>query len=514
MGITMGRLTRALLAAFLLASTMSVGADTGVIHAATSVEDGTPSQKYLDVVAARNDYAGLWGDVTGGVNGRPFVTDLSVTVTPADGSAEVTQKFITGGTVATPGSSTPGDITMTITPYNVCNKARGDQPAAGQCYADPNRLGGLIGYVKGETNVGFNFSNPTDTTGRPLNTPLLDLIKNPLNKTVFDATVNMNMWGKYLRWTWMNGLPTFWNVNPVADANSLVHMKFQMQTGPSELCDTRIPVDSCDPSQRGANFAPTKVLRTNFVFSLDSTGVDQVFAGSLFASSNADMGSLEAAPVGSPVLALTYGVIGSNELGGEANVAKFWAFVSDSSLVNYFGTTQDVLDSPEFAGSQTLKVTRADGGTSEETAWTRWTSDSNGTPGYFLSVTGVRFDGKAVSSQSAGASGLAPTKAAKWTMGKKPGNTVSIRASGTRQVLSMSSTNPTCKKYVCRWVVSRSESKVNASTKKLASVATLRGTSRAAVSVAAKKGTVLSVMLQAKKSGKWTFLTSRTVVGK
>lgn len=484
------------------------------IRAAASFMDGTPAQKYLDVVATKNDYAGLWGDVTGGVAGRPYVTDLSVTVTPADGSAPVTRTFITGGTVSTPGSTTKGDITLTVAPYNVCNRAKGEQPAAGVCYADPNRLGAVLGYVKNENSVGYNFSGPNDDQGNAISTPLLDLIKNPANTTVFDATLNMNQWGKSLRWTWLNGLPTYWNVNPVAADNSVVHMKFQLQTGPSELCDTRIPVDGCDPSQRGANFAPVSILRTNFVLSMDETGVDSVFAGSLFASSNADMGSLEAAPINSPTLALTYGVSGMNELGGQANTAKFWAFVSDSSLVNYFGTTQEVLDSPEFAGSDTLKVTRADGGTSEATSWVRWTPEANGTPGYFLTVTGVQFDGKAVSSSGVASNALRATKAAKWRMGNRPGNTVTVRKSGTRQVLSMSSPNSACRKYACRWVVSRSVSKVDASTRKLATVAASRSSARATVAVTAKKGTILSAVLQAKKSGKWVFLTSRMVVGK
>lgn len=502
------------IAALTVASIVPAANLAGSVSAAGTVMDGTPAQKYLDITADKDTYAGLWGDVTGGVAGRPFVTSLSVTVTPADGTAAVSKTYVTGGTVSTPASTTTGDITATITPYNVCNRARGDQPNAGECYNDPNRLGVLIGYVVGQNNVGFNFSNPVDERGTTISNQMLDLIKNPANTTEFDISLNMSTWGKYLRWTWMNGLPTYWNVDPVAENNSTVRLKFVLQPGPSDLCDTRIPVESCDPANRGPNFAPVSILRTNFVLSLDSTGVEQMFAGSLFASANADMGSLEASPVGSPTLALTYGVIGSNELGGQANVAKFWAFVSDYSLVNYFGTTQETLDSPEFATSETLRISRADGGTSESTSWTRWTADTNGTPGYFLTVTGVKFDGKAVASQGVRGAALKPTKAAKWKMGNKTSNLVSIRRSGARQVLNMSSTNSACKKYACRWVVSRSTSKVGTSMKRLAVVPAARGSARATASVSASKGNLVSAMLQAKKKGKWVFVTSRMMVAK
>ena len=485
---------------------------SGTAHAGPS-PTGMPSQSQIDRVSAASDYAGLWGDVTGGVAGRPYVTDLSVTVTPADGSTSVSRTFITGGTVSTPASATPGDITMVITPYNVCNAAKGQKPAAGVCYANPNRLGAAIGYVVNEFGIGTNFSNPTDDQGTPISTPLLDLIKNPANTTTFDVKINMSTWGNSLRWTWMNGEPTFWNVNPIAQDNAVVHLKFNLTTGPSEMCDTAIPVRGCDPAQRGPSFAPRKILATNFVMSLDETGLDSMFAGTLFASTNADIGSLEAQPVGSPTLGLTYGVSGSNELDGVANVAKFYAFVADSSLVNYFGVTQETLDSPDFAGSETLKVNRADGGTSDSTAWTRWSADKNGTSGYFLTVSGVRFDGTVAASGTVGTSALKATKAAKFVMGKSVSNAVSVRRSGTRQVLSASSTTKLCKKNECRWVISRSTSKTGAMMKRLATVTTPRGSSKATASVKAAKGSLLSAMLQAKRGGKWVFVTSRMVVG-
>lgn len=476
--------------------------------------DGTPSQSEADKTATASTFAGLWGDAPGGTAGRPYVTDLSVTVTPADGSASVSRTFVTGGTVTTPTSTTAGDVTAVISPTNVCNKARGDVPAAGQCYASPNRLGLAVGYVIDQSTVGMNFSNPQASNGQPISTPLLDLMKNPANTTVIDITLNMNSWGHALRWTWMNGKPTFWSVNPVGQDNSVVHAKFVLSTGPSETCDSRIPVVGCDPTQRGGSFAPTAQLRSSMVLSLDDTGVDAVFAGTLFSSVNADMGSLEASPSGSPTLGFTYGIAGVNELGGQTNSAQFNAFVSDASLLNYFGVTQDVLDSDSFATSDTMKVSRADGGSSDAPAWSRWTAAVNGSTGYFLTVSNVHFDGRSVSSLGVRANGLVKTSPAKWTLGKKLSNSVVVKKSGTKQVLTMSSTTTLCKKNLCRWVVSKAASVASTSSKKLGTFATLRGTSKATATVAAAKGNRLAAVLQAQVKGKWTFVTSRLVFGK
>lgn len=503
----------ALLGVVALSASAMLSGMSGAAIADGPAPTGMPSQAQLDRVATASDYAGLWGDVAGGAAGRPYVTDLSVTVTPADGTAPVSRTFVTGGMVSTPASTTRGDITMVITPYNVCNAAKGQKPAAGVCYTSPNRLGAAIGYVVNEHGIGTNFSNPTDEGGAPISTQLLDLIKNPANTTTFDVKINMNTWGKALRWTWMNGEPTYWNVSPIAENNSVVHLKFNLTTGPSEMCDSAVPVRGCEPAQRGPSFAPQKILATNFVLSLDETGLDSMFAGTLFASTNADIGSLDAQPVGSPTLGLTYGVSGSNELGGVTNVAKFYAFVADASLVNYFGVTQETLDSPDFAGSETLKVNRADGGTSDSTAWVRWTPDKNGTAGYFLTVSGVRFDGTVAASGTVGTAALKATKAARFVMGKSVSNAVSVRRSGTRQVLSVSSSTKLCKKSECRWVISRSTSKTGTSMKRLATVATPKGSSKATASVKAAKGSLLSAMLQAKRGGKWVFVTSRMVVG-
>ncbi len=490
----------------------SVGANTAWTN------DGTNSQTELDQTATSQTWAGLWGDVTGGVGGRPYVTDLSATVTKPDGTKQ-TATYVSNGTVATAPSSTPGDITMVIAAYNVCNKAKGETETSGRCYSSPNRLGASIAYVKGPGSIGQNFSSPTTSGGQPLSAGLLDLIKDPLNTTEFDVSINMNTWGQNLRWTWLNGRPTYWSVSNPGTAGSVVRLKFVLTTGPSMVCDNRVPVEGCNPTEAaknyGGRFTPVKALKTDIVLSLDDTGVDPVFTGTLFASSNADIGSLSAQPAGSPALGFSYGISGMNEFEGQANEAKFWAFVSDVSLVNYFGATADAVAAPEFPSSDAMKVLRSDGGTSGAPAWTRWTTETNGTAGYFLTVEGVRFDGKSVGSSGVRAGALAETKPARFAVGSKSSSRVSVsKVAGGRNRLALSASGSACKKVSCRWVVTQSTSKTTVAVKRLGTVSARKGTASATVTVKASKNQLLLVQLQRKTKGKWVYVTSRAVIAK
>lgn len=507
---------RILVSAIVLGSLATVA---GSVRANTTwTNDGTNSQTELDQTANAQTWAGLWGDVTGGVAGRPYVTSLSATVTKPDGTTQ-SATYVSNGTATTAPSSTPGDITMVIAAYNVCNKAKGETESSGRCYSSPNRLGASIAYVKGAGSVGQNFSAPTTNSGQPLSAGLLDLIKDPLNTTEFDVTINMNTWGQNLRWTWLNGRPTFWNVSNPGSADSVVRLKFVLTTGPSVVCDNRVPVEGCDPTEAaknyGGRFAPVKALKTDMVLSLDNTGVDPVFTGTLFASSNADIGSLSAQPTGSPSLGFSYGISGMNEIEGQTNEAKFWAFVSDVSLVNYFGATADAVAAPEFPASEAMKVLRSDGGTSGAPTWTRWTPDVNGTAGYFLTVEGVRFDGKSVASSSIRAGALAATKPARFAVGSRSSSRIAVsKVAGGKNRLSVSASGSACKKVPCRWVVTQSTSKTKVAVKRLGIATTRKGTATASITVKAAKNQLLLVQLQKKVKGKWVYVTSRAVVAK
>lgn len=472
----------------------------GNVASADSDADGRPTQESIDVVAGPSTYAGQWGDVTGGVAGRPYVKSLAVTpyntATKTYGD-KVT--YVSNGTVTTPTSTTAGDITMTLVPYNVC----GGQTTT-NCYEEPNRIGAMIGYVKGaQQGLGADFSNPSVAS-----------VKNVMQEgSIVEAVINMNTWGSNLRWTWLNGIPTYWNIANLGQPSAEISLKFALTTGPSHLCDTRIPVEGCDPTQSGVNGAPTEMLKTDFIFSLDNTGVDAIFNGTLFASRNADLGSLEAVPVGSPTLGLTYGVSGQSELSGKENVGSFYAFVSDTSLLNYFGVTQDVLDSPDFRSSSTLAVTRADKGAQGETVWERMTADSFGTSGYLLTVMDIRFNGTAVT-QAASA-----TKPALFKVGNKNTSTISIKKSGSRYAISARVNTKACKKAKCRWVIAKPKGAFTTRATKLATLnAKVSGrTVTGSATVKAKKNDRIAVVLQKQVTAKgkkatWAYVTSRLVV--
>ncbi len=466
---------------------------------ANAPDDGRPTQENADVKAGPSTYAGQWGDVTGGVTGRPYVKYLAVTPYNTTTKTYGTKiEYITNGTVSTPTSRTVGDIAMSLTPYNVC----GGQTTS-NCYSAPNRIGAMIGYVKGNGQLGADFSNPSVAS-----------VKDVMQEgSLIEVVINMNTWGSTLRWTWLNGIPTFWKVDNLGQANAEVSMKFTLTTGPSQVCDTRIPVEGCDPSKAGPNFAPTEMLKTDFVFSLDETGVDATFNGTLFASRNADLGSLEAVPLGSPTLGLTYGVSGSSELSSKPNVATFYAFVSDTSLLNYFGVTQDVLESPDFRSSSTLAVTRADKGGQGESVWERMNATDFGTAGYLLTVMDIQFNGQAVT-QAVGA-----TKPALFKVGNKNSSKIELKKSGNQYTVNARATTKACKKTACRWVVSKSQNTYSAKARKLKTIAakvsgnTVTGSSV----VKARKNDRVAVVLQKQQKSKgkkatWVYVTSRLVI--
>lgn len=493
--------------AALFASTLVVPMATSHVQAVVA-DDGMPAQDSLDLTAEASTYAGLWGDAPGGVNARPYVQKLSVI------NAGVETPIITAGTPTDPIPAI-GSLAVSIAPYNLCKKVGGNN---GQCYPSPNRLGMTIGYVRMRGNgpgqygqLGYNFSNPA--------VPLLQTVN---ENTIIDITLAMNTWGKQLRWTWMNGVPTYWQITDLGTEKAVVHLKFKLSTAPNMYCSTAVPVGPCNPADYEKNYptAPrpitvTKILRTDFIFSMDETGVEPMFSGTLFSSVNADLGSLEAVPSNSPTLGLTYGIIGASEIGGLPNSASFYAVVSDQSLLNYFGATPEAVAAPEFA--DTLAVQRKDGGGQGTAVWTRWNAATNGLDGWFLSVTDVKFDGKAVAASSVSAQALTTTQPAKF--GVRPGgaNSVKItRRSATQQSLSLSATTKACSKKSCRWVISKAASTFDKTAQKLKTIASRSTATRTSASgvINAKKGDRISAMLQVKSGSKWVYVTSRLVVAK
>lgn len=478
------------------------------VEAVVTWDDGFGGQAGIDRSANQpNDWAGFWGDAAGGVAGRPFVETLSVT------TAGVTTPVITNGTATTPESTTPGTLAVVITPTNLCKP--GQTPAQGVCYSSPNRLSVQMGYIKSAGDLGFDLSNPRDRNSNPITmaTPLTD-------DSVIDLVLNMNTWGSTLRWSWVNGVPTYWNVENLGTPGARVHLKFKPATAPSMNCTTQIPVEPCDPVKAQQNyptrtFAPVKVRKIDMILSLDTTGVPAEFNGALFTSVNADIASLVAAPAGGTNPAIMYGIAGPSELDGTTNTGAFYTFVSDTMLTNYYGATAEAVAAPDFVTSDLMKISRADGGVQGAQAWTRVTDADFGTTGYLLSVTGIQYTGKTVSASGVHAL-MAKTNPAKWKLGSRIKSTVTAKKVGANQSISARITTTACKGKTCRWVVAKATNATAKTSTKL-KTATARQVGSAVSStlvVKASKGNRLLVTLQVKSGSKWKLVTSRMVIAK
>ena len=472
---------------------------------AATFDDGMPGQASVDKTATSNDYAGFWGDAAGGVAGRPYVKSLNVI------NGGVSTPVITNGTATTAESSTPGAITATVQPYNLCKTGQTTNNG-NRCYSSPNRLGFGLGYVKQSGQLGFNFSNPTTSNGAPLT-----LAATVNADTVIEIVLNMNTWGTNLRWTWMNGAPQFWKIDNLGTAAAEITLRVKLVTGPSQACQTAIPVLPCNPDDAvrnsgGRGYNPQKALRFDAVLSLDSTGVPESFNGTLFASSNADIGSLVTASSDADTPALNYGIVGPSELGGAPNLATFQAFVSDSTLLNYFGVTSDVVATEDFKNSA-LAISRADGGSGGAPAWTRWDATTNGTSGWFLSVTDISFNGSAVNSQGVSGSALTTSQPARLTVKQKVAAKVAAKRKGTLATLTFRATATACAKASCRVVVQKISGTLTATSTKVKTAAVLRKSKAVSLTVSAKVPAKqsLAILLQTKKAGKWVYVSSKVV---
>lgn len=486
--------------AWSLTCTMLLGASVAAFSAGVArayiPADAMPNQTGLDAAATGADTIGKWGDAPGGVAGRPYLKSLTLT------NGSTVTKVLENGTVSSTAPTESGTITATIEPYNLCPAGT----SGTSCYASPNRMGVTVGYVKGANHVGYNFDAPT---GDDNTTPLALLTTVDAN-TVIEAVINMNTWGDKLRWTWMNGVPSYWKIDNRGAKDSEITVRLQLATGPSQICTTRVPVSACDPSEpigRDGRYEPEPMLRGNFVLSLDATGVSEALNGVLFASTNADIGSLDAEVAGAP---LSYGIVGPSEMNGSTNQARFSAFVADASLLNHFGVTPDVVGTDAFRDSS-LVVSRADGGSSGTPAWTRWTAAANGTDGWFLDITGIQFNGLAVAGSHVGAlAQTSPSQPAKITVKPKGKLVVNARRKKTTVSLTMSARAPVCARSACRVVVRRLTSPYASTTKKGITVRVTRKSKSVRVSarLTAPKGQSITAVLQAKQGNRWVYVAS------
>ena len=284
---------------------------------------------------------GGWSNTLATVAGRPFVTALTV-----DGVNMLT---------STPTSPTDvfwtGQVRAVVNPNNACSTTQ--LPASGICYANPNRIQVTLGFGD-QTSVSTNFGH-SSASAFAIN-----------ENSVIDMTVNMNSLAPSLGWTWLNGLPSYWKVDPIAKT---VRIKFKPRympssTGIDNFCST-IPVSTCS-----TDTATSEMLQATMVISVDNTAA--IFAGALFASAGAIIGSLEVPTTFSTTNlasnSLTYGIAAPSKFAtdftptgatspGGVRKGSFYGFVPNTLLSSGFGLTHPTQASSLMSIASTSSTT-------------------------------------------------------------------------------------------------------------------------------------------------------------
>jgi hypothetical protein len=367
------------------------------VHAA-AIDDGMPDQSSLDS-APNSQSQGNWSDLSGGASGRPYVASLSVTTNG------VTTQIVTNGTATTAAPTASGSVTAVVAPYNLCKTG-----STNNCYATPNRVGITLAYVKQAGQLGHNFSAPTATLSPAVTAT-----------SVFDMTIGLNSVGKKLGWTWMNGTPSFWKTENLGQDNATARVKFSLSEAPgidyqdqkAQQCTT-IPVSVCD-----ADKSTQDTLGMQMVLSLDTT-LSAAFAGALFATNAAVIGSLDVSSGETP--SLTYGIAGPHRLSdGTVRKGKFYGFLSDAVLESQFkiaATETDMTKVLSVARTAESKST-ADAGT-DTVAWAKWTAADNGTDGRLVTISDISFSAPKFKVSKVGTSSSGSAKSGSGTALKAP----------------------------------------------------------------------------------------------
>lgn len=356
----------------LVASSLAV---FGGVEALVDPGDFIPDQSWEDSNIPNSSSNGNWSDLAGGVTGRPFVKALSLT------TGGTTTDLVINGTATTAAPTAPGDITVVISPINLCKL--GTKTA--NCYSSPNRVGVSLVYVKGSGLVGYNFSAPT-----------VPLIRTFTNETIVDLTIGLNVVGKSLGWTWLNGTPSFWKTENLGQDTGTARVKFKLSRSPTlgagvDYC-SGIPVRKCD-----AAISTRDTLGGQMVLSLDETA-GAAFSGALFATNEAIIGSLEimsgTSQNGEEVApTLSYGIAAPHSMSDNTpRKGKFYGVLSDAVLQSQFkiaATETDMTKVMSVARTAESKST-SDAGTDTVT-WAKWTAADNGTDGRLVTISDISF---------------------------------------------------------------------------------------------------------------------------
>ena len=453
------------------------------VSAASPTETGTPDQSQLDVVSTQN---ATWANMPGGVAARPYVTALSVI------NGGVSTSVITAGTTTAETNVPMGRIAVAVAPFNLCRT--GQTPATALCYATPNRIGITVGFQIQPGQLGYDFSRANN-----LLTPVTA-------DTEFDITLNLNTLGRSVRWSWASGVATYWNTSNLGTDGASIRIRLKptltplVMQGTQQLGCSAVPVMACSYTQN-----THETLSASLVLSLDET-LGEIFTGALFSSTRSYMGSLMVQPGETPQM--TYGVSAPQTWSdGTPNAASMSAVLSDAALLNFYGATPEMIATPEFQ-TGALNLARTDGGTQGAITWTRWTLDVQGVDGWLVTIPDIRFVA-AVSTSGVRAAGSAVAPAT-FAVKSKTSAKITSKRVGSKAMITLRVSAAACAKYSCRVVVSSISSTVSSGSKKITALAVSTKSKSVLTTISAKssKGQRLSVMLQAKKAGKWVYASS------
>lgn len=304
-----------------------------------------------------------WANTTPGIAGRPYIKYLAVT------NSGTTTVVIdnTASSVQTPTPVAGTDLYAVVAPQNAC--AAGQAPAQGVCYNPPNRVAVYLKHLSGSS---WTDDFTTSTSSNPAIT----------TASTIDLIIGFHSAYSTLRWSWVNGVPSYWRNTVVAGADGDVQVRFSPRTMPvmSNGGCSQIPVSTCDIAQ-----ATSEKLQPQLLLSMDTT-LDAGLTGALFGTDSAFIGSLEMSPAPTGGTAtLTYGIAAPHlNADGSPRVGALYALLS-SPMLTLLGTSVAAFD------STILNVTRTgDPGTSTS-AWAGWSAAANGTDGQFLTISNISF---------------------------------------------------------------------------------------------------------------------------
>ena len=439
--------------------------------------------------------AGGWAAMDGGVDARPFIKDLSVV--NISGEMNIDWNVLDNpSNSATPTHVDGTNVDATVGAVNLC--PAGQEPTPGQCYATPNRVQINFGWRDGGQGTG--------DLGASGSIPSIDA------DSEIRVTIGLNTLGQSLRWSYLEGTPTYWKVNNIGQEDATIDLHFRPSMKPMarEGC-SQIPVNPTCPTTSAEN----EYLMGSLLLSLDDT-LDSVFTGALFAGEGLFIGSLQAVAAqatesGSSAPQMTYGISAPLTVGGAENRPTFQAFLSDQAILNYFGATPDVAATNGFFSSA-FNFDSGNTTQSQTIAYSRWEGADEGTNGWLVTVSNIQLDSQLVQAESRLHS------QARIRVAKNPHFVVKTKKrpgtiSATRTQISIRNVDGCAVPGQCRIVVSKIASLVGSRTVSIgtATFSAPFGVSMASLNFASvPRNSRLSIVVQKKKpNGRWgTYVTS------